>query len=148
MNESSLYNQTYIPRKSSSNLSFYSALRNFFYLGGSIWITLIFFIYYMFKDLLTLFYYEDFFSTLFFYSSTGIKFKGDPILFRLLIGIFGLWLWLSLVELLFVRSEGFSYFSFQLFFLFGEGDDIFPRLLLLNFLSWLRDLFIFNYCSA
>jgi hypothetical protein len=42
-----------MPKKSKNNLSFSSAWRYFFYLGGSIWMTFILRIYYMFTDLLT-----------------------------------------------------------------------------------------------
>lgn len=136
-------NQTEIPKKSKNNLSFYYALRYFFSLGGSICITFILRIYYMLTDLLTLLYYW----VKRFYLSTEGKFPVGPTL-RLFIGILGLEVSFEFIERSTVFYSFFSYLSFQLFFFPGDGEVIFPLLLLLNFLSWLKDRFIFIYCYA
>lgn len=136
--------QTEIPKKSKNNLSFYQALRYFFYLGGSICITFILRIYYMFTDLLTLLSYC---VKRFYLSAEGIFPEGPTL--RRFIGIFGFdEVSLEFIERSTVFYSFFYYLSFQLFFLPGDGEVIFPLLLLLSFLSWLIDLFIFIYCSA
>lgn len=133
-----------MPRKSKNSLSFSSAFLYFFYLGGSIWITLIFRIYSMFTDLLAR---RSSWISLFSRSPAGILLDGPTL--RLLIGTFGIDGWsFEFIDRSNVFSSFFSYFSFQLFFLPGEGDVILPRLLLLSFLSWLSDLFTLISCSA